>query len=73
MKYKLRKEYSTDAQVALYDILQDRGVQDIENFIAPSKKCELNPYDLDNIEAAANLLLMHLRQQHKILFIIDCD
>ena len=53
MKYKLRKEYTKNPELALKEILQDRGVEDIESFLVPSKNCELNPYDLENIEAGA--------------------
>ena len=57
MKYRLRKEYSTNPDKALKEILLDRGVQDIENFMNPSAEtCELNPYDLENIDAAADRL-----------------
>lgn len=74
MKYRLRKEYSTNPDKALKEILLDRGVQDIENFMNPSAEtCELNPYDLENIDAAAEKLLYHLRRNSKILFVVDCD
>ena len=70
MKYKLRNNYSKDPQEALIDILKDRGVKDVENFVKPSNKCELNPYDLKNIESAAEMLLKHLK---KSPIIIACD
>ena len=73
MKYRLRKEYPTDPTIALQAILKDRGVKDIEKFLNPDFSCELNPYDLDNIESAADMLLKHLREKHSILFIADCD
>ena len=73
MRYRLRKEYSTNPDKALKEILADRGVTDIDNFMNPSVKCELNPYDLKNIDAAAERLLYHLRRNSKILFIVDCD
>ena len=73
MKYKLKNNYSTDPNVALRQILQDRGVIDIENFMRPSADCELNPYDLNNIQASAEKLLYHLRKDSSILFIIDAD
>ena len=50
MKYKLRNNYSTNPENALISILKDRGVQDINNFLNPSFDCELNPYDLENIQ-----------------------
>jgi len=74
MKYRLRNNYSTNPDKALKEILQDRGVKDIENFMNPIREnCELNPYDLDNIDAAAERLLYHLRKNSKILFVVDCD
>lgn len=73
MRYKLRKEYSKDPQKAIQDILNDRGVNDIYNFCNPSADCELNPYNLKNIEAAAQMLLRHLKRNSNILFVVDCD
>lgn len=73
MKYRLKNNYTTNPDKALIQILEDRGVKDIDNFINPSKDCELNPYDLKNIEAAAERLLYHLRKNSSILFNVDCD
>lgn len=73
MKYRLRNNYSIEPMTALYEILKDRGVKDIENFIHPTKKCELDPYLLDNIDIAAGKLLDHLRKGSKILLPVDCD
>ena len=74
MRYRLRKEYSTNPDKALKEVLQDRGVEDIENFLNPtSEACELNPHNLKNIDAAAEKLLYHLRKNSDILFIVDCD
>lgn len=71
MRYRLRNNYSTDPDKALKEILQDRGVKDIENFMSPTRACELNPYDLTNIKEAAERLLYHLRKDHDILFVVD--
>lgn len=71
MKYKLRNEYTHDPDQALYEILMDRGVTDIESFINPTSNCELDPYDLENIDRAANKLLEHLRANSSILFVVD--
>lgn len=73
MKYKLRNNYSTNPDKALKEILQDRGVTDIANFMHPTAGCELDAYDLENIEHAADRLLHHLRRNSKILFVVDCD
>lgn len=53
MKYRLRNTYPTNPTTALAAILEDRGVEDVDKFLHPTKACELNPYDLENIEAAA--------------------
>lgn len=71
MKYKLRNHFSREPEYALQDILFDRGVKDIENYMYPTNRCELNPYDLENIRAGANMLLRHLKQESKICFIVD--
>ena len=74
MKYKLRNIYSIEPELALQDILIDRGVENIGTFLHPSKEaCELNPYDLENIKTGADMLLRHLRENHHILFLVDCD
>ena len=74
MKYRLRKKYTNAPDRALVEILQDRGVQDIKNFMQPSAQtCELNPHDLKNIDAAAERLLYHLRKGSSILIVVDCD
>ena len=73
MKYRLKGQFSTNPDKALEQILYDRGVKDFKNFMNPSPDCELNPHNLENIEAAADKLLYHLRRKSKILFIVDCD
>ena len=73
MRYKLRNHFTTDPNHALEAILRNRGVEDIADFVAPTFSCELNPYDLENIEAGVEMLLKHLRADHNILFIVDQD
>lgn len=73
MKYRLRNNYSTNPDKALKEILADRGVTDIENFMNPTSACELDPYKLINIEKAAERLLYHLRKNSNILFVVDSD
>ena len=71
MQYRLRNYYTTNPEYALQEILRDRGVKDIENFLYPTSKCELDPYGLENIDLAADMLLRHLRENNKIMFIVD--
>lgn len=72
MKYRLRKNFSMNPDKALIEILQDRGVSDVENFMNPTfDNCELDAYKLVNIDKAAERLLYHLRRNSDILFVVD--
>ena len=73
MKYRLRNNFTKNPDEALEEILKNRGVEDINNFLHPTKDCELNPYSLKNVREGADLLLRHLRKNNKILFVVDCD
>lgn len=73
MKYKLRGNFPTNPEEALPAILAARGVTDLNNFIYATSACELNPYNLDHIDEAANMLLRHLRNNSDICIIVDAD
>ena len=73
MIYRLRNYYTMNPEYALQEILIDRGVKDIENFLYPTSNCELDPYGLENIDLAADMLLRHLRANSKIMFVVDSD
>ena len=73
MIYRLRNYYTMNPEYALQEILIDRGVKDIENFLYPTSNCELDPYGLENIDLAADMLLRHLRADSKIMFVVDSD
>lgn len=71
MKYKLKWELPHDATTCLGWLLGVRGVEDIEGYVYPSKKYELNPRLLDNIDAGAALLKKHLDNNSDILLVVD--
>lgn len=74
MLYKLRNDIQPmNPETCLEELLALRGVEDIEAFMCPSNEANLNPYDLENIDAAAEMYLRHLRKQSKICFIVDSD
>ena len=73
MKYKQRQNFTHNPELALIEILESRGVKDIHKFLSPSFACEYNPYDLENIEIAAETLISHLHNNSNILFIVDAD
>lgn len=72
MDYKLRGDFSKDEN-CIIDILKNRNVPNVEAFLYPNKQYENDPYLLDNIDAAADLLLKHLRADHTIAILADAD
>lgn len=73
MNYKLKENLPHDPTTCLGWILSARGVDDIEEYVKPSKQSELNPWDLDNIDDAAKALIWHLTKGDEILLITDSD
>ena len=73
MNYRLRNNYSKEPDKAIIDILQDRGVKNVNAFINPTKANENNPYDLNNIKEAAEKLLYHLQRDSYICILQDSD
>ena len=61
----------------LYNLLQKRGVDDINNFLSPIESNLINPFLLDNIVEAANLLLKHIQNlkdmvsNHMMIFMLQ--
>ena len=72
MNYVLRHNFSKDTE-CLREILEQRGVENVDEYLKPSKECELNPYNLENIREGADMLLRHLRNDSGILMVVDCD
>ena len=74
MKYRLRQNApSKDIHTCIQEILQQRGVKNIEGYMYPSKKYENDPFLLDNVRTAADRLLEHMRNKSSILIITDAD
>ena len=73
MRYRLKGNFSIDPDMALEEILRNRGVDDIQNFMYPTYECELDPHRLEHIDAAVERLLYHLRRNSAILFVVDAD
>lgn len=72
MNYILKHNFSKDTE-CLREILEQRGVENVDEYLKPSKECELNPYNLENIREGADMLLRHLRNDSGILMVVDCD
>ena len=73
MNYKLRKVFTRNPELALQEILFDRGVEDVEYFMYPNQNCELDAHNLENIGEAADMLLKHLKNNSRICFVVDSD
>lgn len=72
MNYVLKHNFSKNTE-CLREILEQRGVENVDEYLKPSKECELNPYNLENIREGADMLLRHLRNDSGILMVVDCD
>lgn len=58
----------------LESLLKLRGIDNYLEYLNPKPEDLCNPYDLDNISEAANLLLEKLEDKtSEISFIVDCD
>lgn len=58
----------------LESLLKSRGIDNYLEYLNPKPEDLCNPYDLDNISDAADLLLGKLKDNtNKICFIVDCD
>ena len=73
MNYKLKYDLSHSAQNCLTELLTARGIENIDGYVNPSKQYELDPYLLDNIRDAAQLLYKHLENDSSILIVQDAD
>lgn len=71
MKYRLVNKIIKDNYAQ--ELLNERGIQNIQLFLNPTKECLLNPRLLDNIEEGAMVLLENLKNNGNIVIIIDCD
>ena len=73
MYYRLKHELPHDATTCLGWLLDSRGIDDIEEYVNPSKQSELDPHLLDNIDAAADKIIEHMEEESNVLFVVDCD
>lgn len=64
-KYSIKENF-------LENLLKERGIENVEEYLNPTGKDLCNPYDLDNISEAANLLLEKLEDKtSEICLIVD--
>lgn len=70
MNYRLRELFPKDDE-CLDAILKSRKVEDVYHYLYPSEDDELNPFDLDNIQAAVNKIIEHLQKDSRIGILVD--
>ena len=71
MKVKLENQNFQDNYVI--NLLNERGVKNIENFLHPDVDYIQSWKDLDNIEKGIALLDKKIKEQAKMALIVDCD
>lgn len=60
--------------VGLYDLLQSRGIEDVEGYLHPTRVELTDPDWLEHIDEGAQLLYTTIRKPDStILLIVDCD
>ena len=65
--------YELNKKNFINDLLQHKGIQDIDLFLNPYEKCEENIYHLDNIAIGKINLNLWLQYKNKINIIVDDD
>ena len=53
------------------DILEARGIENIEEYLNPSKEDLLPSKDIKNMDEGVELLLHHLKNNSKIYVVVD--
>lgn len=73
VNYKVRKNFTTDPDMALQEILENRGVENVNDYMKPTEECEHDPFLLDNMKEGVEMLHGHLERGSKILILVDAD
>lgn len=73
VNYKVRKNFTTDPSRALQEILENRGVENVNDYINPTEECELDPFLLEYVKEGVEMLHKHLEMRSKILMVVDSD
>jgi len=73
MKYKIIGKNNYNATNLLYEILNNRGVKDVEKFLNIDDSIVTNPLSFKNMDIAVKCLLKHLEKESNILIICDAD
>lgn len=71
MKYRLVNKEITKNY--LYELLKERGVEDINAFLNPTDEYIQEPNNLDNLKAGWELVVNTIKDNKTILLVVDCD
>lgn len=71
MKYRLVNENFKEHYGE--NLLKARGVEDVSLFLTPTSNCLQNPTNLSNIKEGAELLLKVIKDNGRILIVVDSD
>ena len=72
MEYKLINNYEKNTPV-LEQVLINRNIKNKDKYFNLDSSVLLSPYLLENIELASDILIKHLKNNSKILIIVDSD
>lgn len=67
------KESGVGFGISLESILKNRGIENIKEFLNPSKNSMEDEGLYDNIDIAADKLLNNIKRNKNIIIIVDCD
>ena len=76
MRYQLKtKNYNDEtAELALYSLLKDRGIEEPIKWLYPKEEYEHSPFEMDNIKKAIQILNEVIKNpDSSILVVVDSD
>lgn len=70
MYYKINEKIAHSGNY-VEDILEARGIENIKEYLNPSKEDLLPSKDIKNMDEGVELLLRHLKNNSKIYVVVD--
>lgn len=54
-------------------VLQNRGIENVNEYLNLTSECLVDYHNLDNISEAVQMFLRHIERHSKIAIVVDCD
>lgn len=54
-------------------VLQNRGIENVNEYLHLTSDCLIDYHNLDNISEAVQIFLRHIQRKNKIAIVVDCD